>query len=64
MHVFERNDLFTRGLMTAYINLSTVLMTQPKANETKVFSFDYVIKEVVNVAAMQSCSYGWTWEVC
>ena len=28
------------------------------------FSFDYVIKEMVNVAAVQPWSYGCTWEVC
>ena len=28
------------------------------------FSFDYVIKEMVNVAALQPWSYGCTWEVC
>ena len=27
------------------------------------FSFDYVIKEIVNVAAVQPWSYGCTWEV-
>ena len=27
------------------------------------FSFDYVIKEMVNVAAVQPWSYGCTWEV-
>ena len=56
MQVFERNDLFTRGQITANINSSTVPMTQPKANGN-VFSFDYVIKELVNVAAVQSSSY-------
>ena len=62
--MFERHDnLFTRGQMTAYINSSTIPMTQPKANEN-VFSFDYVIKEMVNVAAVQPSSYGCTWEVC
>ena len=35
--------------MIAYINSSTVPMTQPKANGN-VFSFDYAIKEI-NVAA-------------
>ena len=38
--------------MKAYINSSTEPMTQPKAKEN-VFSFDYVIKEMVNVAAVQ-----------
>ena len=28
------------------------------------FSFDYVIKEMVNVAAVQPWSYGCTWVVC
>ena len=28
------------------------------------FSFDYVIVEMVNVAAVQPWSYGCTWEVC
>ena len=28
------------------------------------FSFDYVIKEMVNVAVVQPWSYGYTWEVC
>ena len=28
------------------------------------FSFDYVIKEMLNVAAVQPWSYGCTWEVC
>ena len=37
------------GQMTANINLSTVRMTRPKANGN-IFSFDYVIKEMVNVA--------------
>ena len=27
------------------------------------FSFDYVIKEMVNVVAVQPWSYGCTWEV-
>jgi len=27
-------------------------------------SFDYVIKETVNVAAVQPWSYGCTWKVC
>ena len=40
------------GQMKAYINSSTVPMTQPKA-KGNVFSFDYVIKEMVNVAAVQ-----------
>ena len=51
------------GQMTANINLSTVPVTQPKANGN-VFSLDYVIKEVVNVAAVQPSSYGCAWEVC
>ena len=45
-----------RGQMTAYINSSTVEMTQPKANGN-VSSFDYVIKEMVNVAAVEPLSY-------
>ena len=49
--------------MTANINLSTVRMTQPKASGN-VFSFDYVIKEMVNVAAVQLSGYGCTWKVC
>ena len=28
------------------------------------FSFDYVIKAMVNVATVQPLSYGYTWEVC
>ena len=54
--------MFTRGQMTAYINSSTVEMTQPKANGN-VSSFDYVIKEMVNVAAVEPLSYGCTWQV-
>ena len=36
--VFERRDLFTRWQMRAYLNQSTVTMTQPKANGN-AFSF-------------------------
>ena len=36
-------------------------MTQPKANGNVVS--DYVIKEMVNVVAVQPWSYGCTWEV-
>ena len=32
--------------------------------KTLFFSFDYVLKEMVNVAAVQPWSYGCTWEVC
>ena len=60
--IFERHDLFTRGEETAYMNSSTVPMTQPKANGN-VSSFDYVIKETVNVAPVQPLSYGCTREV-
>ena len=63
MQVFERHDLFTRGQMTAFINSSKVPMTHPKANGN-VFSFDYIIKEMVNAAAVQPSSYGYTWKVC
>ena len=63
MQVFERHDLFTRGQMTAFINSSTVPMTQPKANGNAL-SFDYIIKEMVNAAAVQPSSYGCTWKVC
>ena len=48
--------------MTAYINSSTVEMIQPKANGN-VSSFDHVIKEMVNVAAVEPLSYGCTWQV-
>ena len=51
------------GQMKANINLSTLPMTQPKANGN-VSSFDYVIKEMVDVAAVQPSRYGCTWEVC
>ena len=36
-----------------------------RATKEKImfFSFDYVIKEMVNVAAVQPWSYGCTWEV-
>ena len=44
------------GQMTANINLSTVRMTRPKANGN-IFSFDYVIKEMVNVANVQPSGY-------
>ena len=57
MFVYARED------DSKHINLSTVPMTQPKANGN-VFSFDYVIKEMVNVAAVQPSGYGCTWEVC
>ena len=53
--------MFTRGQMTAYINSSTVEMTQPKANGN-VSSFDHVIKEMVNVVAVEPLSYGCTWQ--
>ena len=49
-------DLFMRGQMTAHINSFT----------GNVFSFDYGIKEKVNVAAVQPSSYGCTsavWQV-
>ena len=38
-------------------------MTQTKANGN-VFSFDYDIKEMVNIAAVQPSSNGCTWQVC
>ena len=41
---------------------STDDWTQPKANGN-VFSFNYVVKEMVNVAVLQPWSYGCTWEV-
>ena len=43
-------DLFMRGQMTAHINSFT----------GNVFSFDYGIKEKVNVAAVQPSRYGCT----
>ena len=49
--------MFTREEKTAYINSYTVPMTQTKANGN-VFSSDYVIKEMANVAAGQPLSYG------
>ena len=54
---------FIAKIVTQLIVASTVPMTQPKVNGN-VFSFDYVIKEMVNVAAVQPSSYGCTWEVC
>ena len=42
---------------------NVVPMTQPQADRN-VFSFDYVINEMVNVAAVQPWSYGCTSEVC
>ena len=36
--------------------------TQPKANGN-VFSFNYVVKEMINIAVLQPWSYGCTWEV-
>ena len=57
MFVYARED------DSKHINLSTVPMTQPKANGN-VFSFDYVISEMVNVAAVQPSSHRCTWEVC
>ena len=40
-----------------------VPMTQPKSKRN-AFPFDYGIKEMINVVAVQSWSYGCTWEVC
>ena len=57
MFVYARED------DSKHINLSRVPMTQPKANGN-VFSFDYVISEMVNVAAVQPSSHGYTWELC
>ena len=47
-----RHDLFTRRSMTAYINS----FTTPKA-KGNVFTFDYFIKEMVNVAPVQPSNY-------
>ena len=57
--------LFTRGQMiTCMTNTSTGQMTDLTEGKWKCFSFNYVIKEMVNVAAVQPSSYGCTWEVC
>ena len=52
------HDLFTRGHMAAYMN------SDRDKWKIMFFSFDYVIKEMVNVAAVQPWSYGCTWEIC
>ena len=56
------HDLFTRGQVAAYLD-SYDDSTEGKW-KIMFFSFDYVIKEMVNVAAVQPWSYGCTWEVC
>ena len=56
------HDLSTRGQMAAYMNSDRWL--NRRQMENNVFPFDYVIKEMVNVAAVQPWSYGRTWGIC